>query len=169
MRSDPMRRGLTVIFVLLLAPPLVEAQQYRAFWADAFHYGFKTPQQIDQMIEDVTAAKCNSIFAEVRRRGDSYYLHSPEPPAADPDYAPGFDALQYLIDRAHARNIAVHAWFPITPLWSDSMPPPDPGHLWYRHGPNAVGDDMWMTIDSTGKVGTALDPGHPDALQYLVD
>jgi len=44
---------------------------------------------------------------EVRRRGDSYYLHSLEPPAEDPEFAPGFDALAYLVDRAHARGIEV--------------------------------------------------------------
>src|SRR5437588_11366332 len=113
-----MARRSVVLSILLLAPALSEAQQYRAFWADAFHYGFKTPQQIDRMIDDAVAAKCNAIFAEVRRRGDSYYLNSLEPPADDPDYAPGFDALQYLIDHAHPRSIEVHPWFPITPLWA---------------------------------------------------
>ena len=155
--------------LLLIAASTACAQQYRAFWVDAFHYGFKTPSQVDQTIEDMAAAKCNAIFAEVRSRGNSYYVNSVEPPAEDPDYAPGFDALQYLIDRAHAMGIEVHAWFPITPLWTNAKPPVNPEHLWYKHGPAVAGDDMWMTVDSTGKTGTSLDPGHPGAFEYLAD
>lgn len=155
--------------VLLLVAAVAPAQQYRAFWADAFHYGFKNPAQVDQLLDDLTAAKANAVFAEIRSRGDSYYLNSVEPPAEDPEYAPSFDALQYLIDQGHARGIEVHAWLPVMPLWTAAQPPPNPGHLWYKHGPNAEGSDMWMTIDSQGHTGTSLDPGHPDAFQYLAD
>ena len=107
---------LATLFLLLIA--LAPAQQYRAFWADAFHRGFKSPAQVDQMIEDVVKAKGNAIFPQMRRRGDVYFLNSLEPPAEDSDYTPGFDALQYLIERAHARGIEVHAWFVVGPLWS---------------------------------------------------
>jgi len=162
----PVRHRFLALFLIALS---AQAQQYRAFWADAFHYGFKNPGQIDQLLEDVLRAKSNAIFAEVRSRGDSYYVNSVEPPADDPDYAPGFDALQYLIDNAHARGVEVHAWFPVMPLWTSSQPPANPNHLWHKHGPNAQRDDMWMTVDSTGKIGTSLDPGHPGAFQYLAD
>ena len=157
------------ITALLATAALAPAQQYRAFWADAFHYGYKNPSQVDQMIDDVARANGNAIFAEVRMRGDSFYLKSVEPPAQDSGYSPSFDALQHLIDKAHARGIEVHAWFPVTPLWTSSQPPLNPDHLWYKHGPKASGDDMWMTVDSTGNIGTSLDPGHPDAFQYLAD
>ncbi len=158
-----------ILLAMLLIAVGAQAQQYRAFWADAFHYGYKNPSQVDQLIEDVIRAKSNAIFAEVRSRGDSYYLTTVEPPAADPDYAPAFDSLQYLIDKAHGQGIEVHAWFPVMPLWTSSQPPSNPNHLWHKHGPNAEGDDMWMTVDSAGNIGTSLDPGHPAAFQYLSD
>src|SRR5882724_994129 len=93
-----------ILLAMLLIAVGAQAQQYRAFWADAFHYGYKNPSQVDQLIEDVIRAKSNAIFAEVRSRGDSYYLTTVEPPAADPDYAPAFDSLQYLIDKAHGQG-----------------------------------------------------------------
>ena len=144
-------------------------QQFRAFWADAFHYGFKNPAEVEQMIADVEAAKCNVIIAEVRLDGQSYYLNSMEPAAIDASYSRNFDALAYLIDRAHARGIQVHAWFPVYPLWRSTRPPADPRHIWHTHGPNATGRDNWMSVSSTGRISTSLDPGHPDAARYVAD
>lgn len=136
--------------VALLGAATLAAQQYRAFWADAFHDGFKTPAQVEQLVDDLSAARANAVFAEVRRRGDSYYLRSLEPPAEDPAYSPSFDALEYLIERAHARGIEVHAWFPVTPSGTAVNP-------------------SWRTVSSTGKISTSVDPGHPDAFRYLAD
>ncbi|MGH9662268.1 MAG: glycoside hydrolase family 10 protein, partial [Bryobacteraceae bacterium] len=156
--------------LLALATGLAQGQpQYRAFWADAFHAGYKNPGEVDRMIEDVVAARGNMILLEIRHRGGSYYLKSLEPPVEDATYTQGFDALQYLIERAHARGIEVHAWYPVTPLWPFARAPIDPRHVWHAHGPHAPGPDMWMTVSSAGRVSTSVDPGHPDVLQYLAD
>jgi uncharacterized protein (TIGR03437 family) len=152
------------VLLLLGAAPLA-AQEYRAFWADAFHYGFKSASQVEQMLDDLVAAKANAVVAEVRRRGDSYYLRSLEPIAEDPEYTPSFDALQYLVERAHARGIEVHAWFPVLPVGTSN----NPEHVAARHGPRAPGGEMWMTVSNAGRISTSLDPGHPDAARYTAD
>lgn len=152
------------------ALPHLAAQQYRAFWADAFHSGYKSPSEIEQLVEDLGRARANAIFVQARRRADSYYLTTPEVPAQDATYSPRFDALQYLIERAHAKGIEVHAWFVVYPLWPTTIAPPvNPEHLWYKHGPRAQGEDMWMQISSTGAIGGALDPGHPAVQRYLAE
>ncbi len=157
-------------FLLLIAPLATQAQQYRAFWADAFHSGYKTPAQVDQLIEDMATSRANAVFVEVRRRADSYYHHSLEPPAEDTEYDAAFDALAYLIERAHARSIEVHAWFPVYKIVEPTVPPRNPLNVWNLHGPKASGADMWMTISSKGVLSdTTLDPGHPGVLQYLAD
>src|SRR5918912_1607025 len=79
----------------------VDTPELRAVWVDAFHDGFKTPQQVDALVDWARAANLNAVFVQVRRRGDAYYLKSFEPRSEDPDLAPGFDALQYLIANAH--------------------------------------------------------------------
>ncbi len=156
--------------LLFLACALLPAAQYRAFWADAFHYGYKTPAEIDRMVEDLLTAKANAIFMEVRHRGSAYYLKSLEPPVNwEREYLPGFDALQYLIDKAHPRGIEVHAWFPVTPLWGGAAPPTAPQHVYNLHGPSAPGSEMWMTVSSAGTVSNSVDPGHPAVLKYLAD
>ncbi len=140
------------------------------FWVDAFHPGFKSPDEAARLVEDAASAGANALFVQARRRGDSYYTDSPEPPAQDPAYAPGFDALRYLTAKAHARGIEVHAWFVVYPLWPVAFAPPlDPRHLWHRHGPRAEGTGMWMSIGSKGEIGGSLDPGHPGVQRYLAD
>lgn len=163
-----------MIPILLSIAALAAAESFPpapvcAFWSDAFHVGFKTPEQVDRLIADVQTAHCGAVFIEVRLDGYSYYLRSLEPPHQDREYSKGFDALQYAIDKAHAAGIEVHAWFPVYPLWRSTRPPEDDRHTWYRHGPSAEGRDMWMTISSSGALSTSLDPGHPDALRYLAD
>lgn len=162
---------MTAALILWLAAGPLSGPQYRAFWADAFHAGFKNPAEVDQLVEDLVAARANAVFVQIRRRGDSYYLQSLEPPAEDPDYLPGFDALDYLIRRAHPRGIQVHAWFAVGPLWpSGATPPQDPRHAFSQHGPRAVGDEMWMTANAQGRVSdSSVDLGHPDVARYLAD
>ncbi len=145
------------------------AQQYRALWVDAFNRGFKSPAEVEELVENAAAARVNAIFMQARRRGDVYYLRSVEPPAQDPAYSPNFDALDYLIHRAHAHGIEVHAWFVVSRLWTSPAPPLDPRHVWHRHGPDASGDDFWMTVSSAGATGNSIDLGHPAAAQHIAD
>ena len=109
-------------------PPIepLDPPELRAVWVDAFHDGFKSPEQVDDLVAWAREANSNALFVQVRRRGDAYYLKSFEPRADDPDLAPGFDALQYLIDRAHQgpQRLQVHAWLATLPIWHRARYPP---------------------------------------------
>src|SRR5207244_2287286 len=85
-QSAPRRLGSASAPTEALDPP-----ELRAVWVDAFHDGFKTPQQVDDLVAWARDANLNALFVQVRRRGDAYYLKSFEPRAEDPDLAPGFD------------------------------------------------------------------------------
>ena len=50
--------------------------ELRALWADAFHDGFKSPEQVDALVAWARAANLNALFVQVRRRGDAYYVSS---------------------------------------------------------------------------------------------
>ena len=52
----------TFALLLTLACFCLNAQQYRAFWVDAFHTGYKTPEEVDRLVDDVVSARCNAIF-----------------------------------------------------------------------------------------------------------
>jgi uncharacterized protein (TIGR03437 family) len=161
--------SLAALFLL----PGVLMGQYLGFWADAFHDGYKTPQQVDQLIADAKRAGANALFLEARVRANSLYLKSLEPPFRDPGYSPDFDALADVISKAHAAGIEAHAWLVICPAGSDAEMKADPRHILNTHGPSAAGRENWMALDNTGKAfdgsNYSLDPGHPDAAAYIAD
>ncbi len=151
--------------------------EVRALWVDAFHNGIKTPAQVEQLVKDALTGNINTLIVQVRRRGDAYYHRSIEPRTEDPALQPGFDALQYLIEQAHANRIEVHAWLNTLVAWNRATAPLDPKHIWNAHGPTATGRANWIsyyrTFDKAKQVWSEqlqssyyLDPGHPDLVDY---
>jgi len=172
-----------VVAVPALAPTAaapsepLDPPELRAVWVDAFHDGFKTPEQVDELVAWARAANLNALFVQVRKRGDAYYLKSFEPRADDPDFAPGFDALQYLIDRAHAgpQRLQVHAWLATLPIWGErDTPPAAPNHPFNLRGTSAGAHDTWLMYrdDGVAWAGSGssgiyyLDPGNPEVQSY---
>lgn len=153
--------------------PAVDPPEIRGLWVDAFHAGIRSPQEVGALVASALEANINTLFVQVRRRGDALYLKGIEPPLDDPAYDPTFDALAAIIDRAHAAGLEVHAWVNAMPTWRDAVPPGDARHVFNRHGPAAPGADNWFTSSPTGEhkfpVGYFLDPGHPAAAAYLAD
>ncbi|MGC9335692.1 MAG: family 10 glycosylhydrolase, partial [Anaerolineae bacterium] len=145
--------------------------EFRALWVDAYHDGIKNRRQIDELIETANAGSFNALVVQVRRRGDTYYPSAIDPWA--PDANPNFDALAYLIDRAHAAGIEVHAWATTLAIWgSQTIFPADPNHTYYLHGPGTSGEDYWLMTRNDGEEFATdvyyLDPGHPDVVDYTV-
>ncbi len=172
------------------------ADEFRALWVDAYRPGIKSPQQIDELVETAQAGNFNALVVQVRRRGNTFYPSAIDPWAADAD--PSFDALAYLIERAHDVGIEVHAWATTLAIWAGDTAPDDPTHVFNLHGPTATGRDHWLMIapscplescedwlwedwlqsgewtdvigppENPSKWEYYLDPGHPDAVEYTV-
>jgi uncharacterized lipoprotein YddW (UPF0748 family) len=153
--------------------PPFDPPEIRALWVDAFHAGIRSPQEADALVSAATRAHLNTLFVQVRRRGDALYTNGIEPPLDEPPYDPTFDALAYIVDAGHRAGLQVHAWVNAMPTWRDEAPPKDPRHLFNRHGPSATGDDNWFTASPAGDprfpVGYFVDPGHPAVAAYLVE
>jgi uncharacterized lipoprotein YddW (UPF0748 family) len=151
--------------------------EIRAIWVDAFHDGIKTSAQVDKLIADCLQANLNTIIVQVRRRGDAYYNKSIEPRTEDTGLSPGFDALQYLIDKAHANHLEVHAWLNTLVAWNAETPPKAANHVWNLHGPGAIGEANWIAYFRKYNTVTQkwsdrlyssyfLDPGNPAVVDY---
>jgi len=152
---------LCSLLIALFGPaPLSSAQEIRAFWADAFNAGCKTPEQIDTLLRRLRAAHCNAIFAQLRKGGDAYYLSRYDPWAAD--NAARFDALAYLIEKAHNETprIQVHVWLNTCAVGRTEG---NPFHI-------AAAHPDWLSISDRGETfdreATKIDPGHPDAADW---
>lgn len=147
------------------APPAAPA--LRAVLVDAAHDGFKTPDQVDVLLADARAAHLNAVIVQVRHNGRIYYDSPYEPRADDPELAPGFDPLAYLLQQAHAGEepIAVYAWLPLLAVWNQDLGLLPPGHVLQEH-PEWLSQDQSGNQRSYGKY--YLDPGHPGVLTYTV-
>lgn len=155
---------LSVAALALTRLPSCAQPEFRAFWVDAFHDGFKTQGQIDDMLAVTRATNCNAIVVQVRKRGDTYYPSPYEPWASDA--TPGFDSLAYLIQQAHGGSprIEVHAWLCTLPIASGV--PTDPAHPYNKYPQFLTKSFSGGTSDG----GTySFDPGHPGALDYTTN
>jgi uncharacterized lipoprotein YddW (UPF0748 family) len=145
--------------------------QLRGIWVDAFGPGLRSPQEIDQLVNDVQTMKLNAIFAQVGRRGDCYCNNAGMPRTQDPAVPAGFDPLAYLLEKAHGVGIQVHAWIITTAIHNDTKPPNDSNHVFNTHGLTKTGRDNWLMVRSDGATRAGndflLDPGHPDAAEYI--
>jgi len=167
-----------MLFLSLVAGLLIpaasgaEQAEFRAFWVDGFHSGFKTSTQVTTLLNDIRNANCNAVVVELRKRGDAYYTPNTnyvdyEPHATDTSPS-SFDPLADLIRKAHGttdgkRRIEVHVWLVTWPIWGSTTPPADPQHPYNRH-------PEWLTQDSSGTTWNGqsycFDPGHPGAMNH---
>src|SRR5918992_1972280 len=132
--------------LLFVVPAPADAQtppHYRAFWVDTFNTLLNNHVDVVAVVDRAAAAHANAIFAQVRRRGDAWYLDSREP-LPDPrtlpfqiPIQPGFDPLADLIAVAHGRGIEVHAFVIAGAIW-DRNPTvtlhQSPNHPFNLHG-----------------------------------
>ena len=118
-------------------------QQGRALWV--VRTSILSRQSIDKLVEKTSRAGFNNLIVQVCGRGDAFFPSSVYPPAES--YArsveTNFDPLKYLLDKAHARGLKVHAWINTLLVWSSPKPPANPRHVLNSH-------PEWMMIDNRG-------------------
>ncbi|MGB5875060.1 MAG: family 10 glycosylhydrolase [Bacteroidota bacterium] len=124
---------------------------------------FEQQASLRRMVQYLRSANFNTIFFQVRARGDSYYRSSHEPWAEHLTGSlgrdPGWDPLAFLLDEARASGIQVHAWFNVYKIrGNQSVPRTSPLHPslafpnWCVH----YDGELWF------------DPGIPGVRRYLL-
>ena len=174
------RFALALIIALLVLPlvpgPAAIAAgppQFRAYWVDAFGEGIFTPAQVDKLVADARAANMNALVVQIGRRGDCFCNNASMPRTQAFIEPLPYDPLQYLIGKAHAVGIEVHAWIITTAIWNSLIAPRDQSHVYNTHGRGKVGADNWLMRSYAGadRLGSEfyLDPGHPAAADYIAE
>ncbi len=155
----------------IVSKQVTPVNQLRALWVDAFGPGFKTPKEVDKLVADAQKLRLNALFVQVGRRMDCYCNKASVPRSADPKFAPGFDALEDVIVKAHKVGIQVHAWMITTSAFNSSEPALAANHVMNLHGLKTSGRDYWLTTRANGDANAGkdfvLDVGHPEVADYI--
>lgn len=130
-------------------------------------------KKIDKVVEDANDNDINQLIVQVRYRGDALYIPNKNnniffnPETRNYTIEDDFDALQYVLDKAHEEKIDVLAWlttYVVTPHDLEKLPSQ---HIYYKH-------PEWITRDFVGNEmavnsyeGAFLDPGLPQVQEYL--
>jgi uncharacterized lipoprotein YddW (UPF0748 family) len=165
--SFPSLRVIGVFAALFIARSVsAQTPEFRAVWADAWGGDFTNSTKADTLLNNVRAGNLNAIIMQARRRGDAFYQSNYEP--TNPEIAPGFDPLGYLIQEGHNTNggkkkVEIHAWMVTYHIWKGFAKPTDPTHPLNLH-------PEWLLKDSTGTNFTGaeytFDPGHPEVQRH---
>jgi uncharacterized lipoprotein YddW (UPF0748 family) len=93
-----------------------------------------TPDHITALVHAARDHGFNTLFVQVRGRGDAYYRGGIEPRPAELLRQPGaFDPLASILEAAHAAGLRVHAWVNVNLVSSAVELPAAREHLIYRH------------------------------------
>lgn len=127
-----------------------------------------SPAAVSRVVASTRKNGLNTLFIQVRGRGDAYYSSNLEPRApALQKHAPSFDPLAQAVKEGHAAGLKVHAWVNACYVWSDKKPPVSPQHLVRTR-------KDWLAVRCTGDRCSIGDrevficPGNPEARAHLV-
>ena len=144
---------------LVARKPLPLPAVTRASWV--VRTTLKDRASVQRIVDQAAVAGFNSLFVQVRGRGDAWFQGGVEPVAA-PHAAGSFDPLEELLAFAHARGIAVHAWVNANLVADVQAMPTDAKHLVNAH-------PEWLQLpESLCAELLLLDTKHPVFRERLV-
>lgn len=127
--------------------PILPNQELRVAWI--VRHALVSKSEIDRAIDFAVGARFQLLFVQVRGRADAYYRSDLEPPGSDIETSvDDFDPLAYLLTRAHAADISVHAWVNVCYVWSDPDEKPPPNHILNTHPEWLMGSDDGRRMDA---------------------
>lgn len=162
--------------------------EVRGLWV--LRSSLTSPLSVANLVRTASANGFNTLFVQVRGRGEAFYHSSIEPRATELDtQASEFDPLADVIASAHAAGMRVHAWVNVNLVASAAQLPEDRAHVIYRHPdwlmvPRAIVQDLrpldghspaysgkisrWTRQQSDHVEGLYLSPVLPEAADYTV-
>jgi len=138
-RSRSCRQLLVAAALALLCTPVRTSgaltdspTETRALWV--LRTSLTSPQSIDALVKRARDNGFNTLFVQVRGRGDSYYRGGLEPVASELQRQPvTFDPLATVLASAQQAGLRVHAWINVNLISSAVTMPSSPAHLVHRN------------------------------------
>ena len=123
-----------------------------ADWPKSYDVGVQK-RTLTEIFETLQKKHFNTVFFQVRSRGNTFYKSRYEPWAAELTGAlggdPGWDPLDFAIDEAHKRGMEIHAWFNVAKVYNSGQPAlSSPRHLLRSHAEWAqqYEGDWWVDM-----------------------
>ena len=122
----------TAITTSARGPEAAPANEMRALWV--LRTSLTSPQSIDALVKRARDNGFNTLFVQVRGRGDSYYRGGLEPVSSELQRQPAtFDPLATVLASAQQAGLRVHAWINVNLISSAVTLPSSPAHLVHRN------------------------------------
>lgn len=123
---------------------------------------FAQQSSLINILNQLQNLNINTIFFQIRPRGNAFYNSSYEPWAKELTGTlgknPNWDPLKFIIEEANKRGMEVHAWINICKIWSGLYKPESNIHLLNKHPEWCkLHDNEWW-----------LDFGYPEARNYTI-
>ena len=144
----------------------------RAVWV--VRHEMTTPERVRGLVARATEAGLNTLFVQVRGRGDAYYASSlvPEGEGVEED----FDPLQLCIELASKAGLRVHAWVNVYLTWYPDRPPPLSHILrsnpdWFMISQDGIDlgqQKLHTDLVKRGVEGRYLSPANPAVSRHLL-
>jgi len=104
----------------------------RALWVARWEIA--TPEACRQMVQTSKLYDFNTLFVQVRGRGDAMYNSAFEPRSELlKDQPADFDPLAVVLEEAKKAGIKVHAWINANYTWESNNLPVSPEHIVNKH------------------------------------
>jgi uncharacterized lipoprotein YddW (UPF0748 family) len=150
---------------LAATPP---KDELRGIWVVC--YSLNSPQAVRNVVKEAKAHRFNSLFVQVRSRGDAWYDSTLEPRAKGlAGTKPGFDPLQSIIEEGHKNGLKVHAWLNTFLVWTGKSMPTNPNHILNAH-PDWIARDRnnhFQIVETSNVEGAFMQPSNPEVQEHL--
>lgn len=114
---------------MVAAPATAEV---RALWVT--RSSLSSPEAIERLVSSASASGFNTLFVQVRGRGDAFFNSGLELRAAALAAQPeDFDPLAVTLTRAREAGLRVHAWVNVNLVSSSAELPSSRDHVIYEH------------------------------------
>ncbi len=151
-----------------------KSAEMRAIWVPYMSLTGVTEEKIDAIVDNAEIYGYNAIIFHVRPYADAFYRSELFPSSHLANGVQGgelkFDPLEYVIRKAHARGIEVHAW--VNPLRIQHQNGTIPTQLSEDNPYNIFRNDDVESNDSyviDYKKGKFFNPGEAGARKYIID
>lgn len=143
------------------------AGEVRAMWV--VRDAMTSPQRIRNAVALAKKYRFNTLFVQVRGRGDAFYESRFEPRSEElADQPRDFDPLALVVEEGHRAGLQVHAWMNTFLVWHKARRPYSALHIVNRH-------PEWRVQDRRGRAtwtgrkdceGAFLDPAYPGVREH---